>query len=733
MDLKLKNNNSLIIESFSKVEYIENTGYPDINTGLYVSSTHYNYKIDAVIDIISVSDKKATIFGSWVNTTILQQGLMCQADSTTQFTAACRWASTRYLFNISTEDTGILNIEQTPNYTKINGVTYNRTGSASTGDNNYPFKILSKYDANHGTAVVRIYSLKIYENDILLKDFIPVISYKPGHEGEACLYDTVTDKYYYSSSTGTFSTPYQAICPIITTAYIKDCPNVSGINLLRDSMNLTRVRVDIGTQSGTMAELLKYASYSGFNDDYEQQTKPRIIGNFTVTDYWTNAQVAQLSTVFDGLTISYDSEKCIDDLLDNGDIAIQTLDNTKANYNPGTSIALKNKGYGITLETYPYGQGRWFITKTQAAAITGSVNFKSITTLSDSNKIVSDTVNSYSFQSFKELKYFTGITSTSFQNSSNMQYVEFPSSITSWNANIFSTCNTMKECIFNSNVNEGAIFNNCTTTNNSNGLRVYLHGNLTVSANSSGVYGFKGYAYYIYGNQTSSNASVLPKHNIHRVKGDLSFTGTPSLYMFYNGTNSFTPYFIEVIGDVVNTTTNSKNIIGTSGNCNVMHLGKDGLVSVNPTLIPISKIVKVYVGDGSSKTSDEDVFDLYNADTNWAAYCGSGVPGAGKVDLWWNYNGSYRTYMVDENLTNVTNSNTIAWPYITRGESYQTTIVPDEGMTLDSVTVEMYEAVDDGVTPNTPTDITSSVYDSTTGEINIPSVTGNVIITATAS
>ena len=54
-------------------------------------------------------------------------------------------------------------------------------------------------------------------------------------------------------------------------------------------------------------------------------------------------------------------------------------------------------------------------------------------------------------------------------------------------------------------------------------------------------------------------------------------------------------------------------------------------------------------------------------------------------------------------------------------------------MTLDSVTVEMYEAVDNGVTPNTPTDITNDVYNASTGEINIPAVTGNVVITASAS
>ena len=75
------------------------------------------------------------------------------------------------------------------------------------------------------------------------------------------------------------------------------------------------------------------------------------------------------------------------------------------------------------------------------------------------------------------------------------------------------------------------------------------------------------------------------------------------------------------------------------------------------------------------------------------------------------------TYTITNNLTHTTNSN--AATTITEGQSYQATIAAASGYELQGVTVTM-----GGV------DITSTVY--TSGAISIPSVTGNVVITAIA-
>lgn len=56
------------------------------------------------------------------------------------------------------------------------------------------------------TDCVKIYSCKIWQNNTLVRDFVPMISTEDGHVGEASLFDTVTNKYFYNKGTGKFIT-----------------------------------------------------------------------------------------------------------------------------------------------------------------------------------------------------------------------------------------------------------------------------------------------------------------------------------------------------------------------------------------------------------------------------------------------------------------------------------------------------------------------------------------------
>ncbi len=64
------------------------------------------------------------------------------------------------------------------------------------------------FGLNHGGSVDRrlfigkIYYFKIYENNTLVKDFIPLVN----QNNIACLYDKVEGKFYYNKGTGTFKT-----------------------------------------------------------------------------------------------------------------------------------------------------------------------------------------------------------------------------------------------------------------------------------------------------------------------------------------------------------------------------------------------------------------------------------------------------------------------------------------------------------------------------------------------
>ena len=80
--------------------------------------------------------------------------------------------------------------------------------------------------------------------------------------------------------------------------------------------------------------------------------------------------------------------------------------------------------------------------------------------------------------------------------------------------------------------------------------------------------------------------------------------------------------------------------------------------------------------------------------------------------------GGGTTYTITNNLTNVTNSNAAA--SIGDGDSYNATLTAAAGYTIDSVVITMGG-----------NDVTASVYNS--GVISIPAVTGNIVITASAS
>ena len=77
-------------------------------------------------------------------------------------------------------------------------------------------------------------------------------------------------------------------------------------------------------------------------------------------------------------------------------------------------------------------------------------------------------------------------------------------------------------------------------------------------------------------------------------------------------------------------------------------------------------------------------------------------------------------YTITNTLTNCTNSNTST--VINEQTSYSGTLTADTGYTMGTVAITMGN-----------TDITSTAYNSSTGAISIASVTGNIVITATAT
>lgn len=741
MDLKLKNNSHIALDGFERVEYIQNTGFPSINTRVAYSGNQPT--IECEIEVISNTNAVSYIYHSNASNDVYY-GLMCNNSGITSFTAKRLVNNTRY-YNNNVTFSGKVKIVHDRNGMTINGVSVSINTSEGGGySGSTTLKILSQQSSS-GTVIIRIYSFKVYNtSNALIRDYIPAKSYEAGHIGEACLYDRVNNTFHYSASTGTFTASGDNLYTKITNAFIKDCPNVSGINLLRGAINLTNVRCDIGSVSGTFSEIQHYTTLKGFNAEEEpDNTVPATInGTFTITNWYTTSDLQALQGIISGLTILGDGTHNVETALDNNKFAIQTLDSSKPNYNPAAAIILNNNNIGVTINnSILQNGGRWFLTKVQAESINISTLFSNKTSVIDTNAIVtSDTTSSYAFSSFDELKYFTGITTLQtncFSGCTNLQGTFiFNSNITSLGTNILNGCRAITNVFVKGNCS----LTQYTFRNSGNQTGTLEFYSMTNQEN------YNNYMYYkkiLVRQNLNITARNMPLFNgvegmqEIRVYGNLVFNdGNASTNNVVVDSNKGYLKFFEIYGVCTSASTNpgiARHDNAFSSNA-ILHLGSSSIAgSVSIFRASYSHISKIYVGKGDLLQNDVDVFNTYFADTNWSTYCGNGTPGNGKVDLWWNYNGQYRTYQVQESLINCTNSNAITWPYITRGESYSTKLTPNSGLTLGTVTVEMYEATLNGTTPSTPTDITSSVYDSSTGEINIPSVTGNVIITASAS
>ena len=232
---------------------------------------------------------------------------------------------------------------------------------------------------------------------------------------------------------------------------------------------------------------------------------------------------------------------------------------------------------------------------------------------------------------------------------------------------------------------------------------------------------------------TGGNRGFTISNNLSTFRLNGNYNSSGGVNLLAGGASNVILKFVEINKSVTGAL--FYLVIPVNGSETVYHFGSSQIAltttqfanysaTVNDNVI--ARASKFLVGDGSSRANDEAVLALYLADADWATY-------SDKLATWWDYNGEYKWYYVTDNLTNCTNTNPDEWPHITRGEEYRTTIVANEGYTLQSVKVEMYQCQDDTATPDEPTDITSQVYDSSTGEIYIQEVVGNVIITASAS
>lgn len=97
----------------------------------------------------------------------------------------------------------------------VDGVTVHTATVSTTYNTGLPMYI---FGSNYGgtfdfKAKAKLYWMKIYENDVLVRDMWPC--YDP--DGVLCLYDKVEKKYYYNAGSGEFTTEGGEVVPTTHT------------------------------------------------------------------------------------------------------------------------------------------------------------------------------------------------------------------------------------------------------------------------------------------------------------------------------------------------------------------------------------------------------------------------------------------------------------------------------------------------------------------------------------
>ncbi len=602
MDIKFKDNSQLRF-LFNQLEYIESTGTQYIDTGIKP-----NQDTRVALEFNDLNQSVAFLFGSRISSGNAEFGYL----NGTSVGQGARYGAQQGTLAITHNVKLTLNANKTQ-WALSNGntTTFQSTTFQSTQN-------CALFGFNNGGSVnfvsIRVYSCKIYDNNILIRDFIPA----KDKDDIVCLYDTVSKTFFYNQGTGDFIAGQEVPSTVIklsdnillktTTFYHKNTPNINGLVVLKSILNaqetaedvvLNRIRVDIGNVSGPLSKLMQYAQFAGFNDNYEPQLKPRLVGTWTVNDWYTTAQLAQAQAAFDGLTIVGDPNY----LINFNDLAVQVLDPNEDNYNPAVAIILQRHNLGITMTDTPLGHGRWFLTKAQAAAITDIANnvsatwiswFSSVTTINDNNNIVDG--ESHNFTSFNELKYFTNV---NFRSNGIKQ------------ANLFYGCSLLEEVTIPSHINSISMyaFNRCGSL-----TKVNLD-NITVINNGC-----------------FADCVNLP------------LTDTDVSKFTYIGSNAFencTKATFTTINANVTSISESSVLMNTFANtASIPYLHFLSETPVTGIMCNFARnhiynsfygtTYKIYVGDGSSAAHDDAVLAAYQAASNWSEM-------VSYLDTWYNY------------------------------------------------------------------------------------------------
>lgn len=185
---------SRLPSDYIELQYIQSSGTQYIDTGYKPNN---NTRVQCRFELLE-SGRAYGVFGSRIAYQNTAFDLFANGQNSSKYFQDDYGSNV----NAPTASTlGIYEIDKNKNVTNINGNIY--TFPSSIFQSNYNIYILGINTAgstNNQLGSLKIYSCQIYDNDILIRDFVPCKAV----EGTVGLYDVVNQAFYTNAGTGSF-------------------------------------------------------------------------------------------------------------------------------------------------------------------------------------------------------------------------------------------------------------------------------------------------------------------------------------------------------------------------------------------------------------------------------------------------------------------------------------------------------------------------------------------------
>lgn len=195
------------------LEYIESTGTQYIDTG--ISGNNDNLKIECEFIITEMANPWNTVYGNYIDENSNSFRLIIDGNNHIGYFSSNTKAGNSkvsYNFQIGTKYT----IESSYLKAIINDKTYPYDEKVIGRENNQTIWLFNSLSMSTGIGI-KLYSFKIYDNDVLVRDFVPI----KDDTKRGALYDKVTQEIFYNSGEGEFicgpNKPYTRIQYIEST------------------------------------------------------------------------------------------------------------------------------------------------------------------------------------------------------------------------------------------------------------------------------------------------------------------------------------------------------------------------------------------------------------------------------------------------------------------------------------------------------------------------------------